>query len=148
MFDPLADPKGALGTRPSLSWSNLIIMQFSAKILPNNSFLPPNSRVDAPPPVWKILDPLLSDRSMRDRGRDFAVVERFPHQKNFTPSSPMSSAFRFNSNVFSDLTKTSISSPWKSEKYMKKCSPENIKQEMLFSIVLRFGNSWLLLCLE
>ena len=92
-------------------------MQLSAKIIGFCFKL--RSWRPHPNPVWKIVDLPLSNRSMSDRERGFSVVTQLLHQKNFTPSSPISSAFRFNSNVFSDLTKTSISSPWKSEKYTK-----------------------------
>ena len=57
---------------------------------------------------------------------------QLPHQKNFTPSSPISSAFRFISNVFSDLTKTSISSPWKSEKFMKNVHLKTLRKNKAF----------------
>ena len=57
---PLADIRGALGTRPPLGPISFIFMQFLTKILPNNRFLGQTQGLaPAPPPVMEILDPPL-----------------------------------------------------------------------------------------
>ena len=62
----LMNPVGARDTRPPLGLNSFFLIQFSAKILPNNEFLPPNSRFGAP--VREILEPQLKyvDQNNKD----------------------------------------------------------------------------------